>query len=495
MITRLKVNGFKNLNQVDVRFGPFTCIAGTNAVGKSNLFDAIRFLSELTWKSLHDAARSVRSEGQKASDVRDIFYKSRDTYADLIEFEVDMIIPEEANDELGQKAKASIRTVRYILKLRCRQEDEDQYLEIDTEELLPITQTEAKRALYFENSGKWRKSVINGVRRSGAAFISTIDKEESNEGDIPKVIRTVRLHMDQEKGKPFDRISSKLPRTVLSTLTAEYPTALVTQQEMRLWIMLQLEPTALRRSDDFEKRKHARLEANGAHIPATVSRIQSENIDQDIYQQLANRLTELVEDIREIKIDKDDKRELLTIMVRFKDGNFFPARSLSDGTLRFLGLAVLEKDVNSGNVICLEEPENGIHPEKIGAILQLLQDIAVDPNQPEEKNNPLRQVILNTHSPLVVQQVPEDSLLMATGAEIYSQITQNKQKTVRFTPLQGTWRTKTPENENMSASLGNLLVYLGSPSSLEISHLSRPSRKNRVIDRQDVKQLLLPFSL
>lgn len=34
MLTRLKVSGFKNLVDVDVRFGPFTCIAGANGVGK-----------------------------------------------------------------------------------------------------------------------------------------------------------------------------------------------------------------------------------------------------------------------------------------------------------------------------------------------------------------------------------------------------------------------------------------------------------------------------
>jgi recombinational DNA repair ATPase RecF len=41
MLTRLKVDGFKNLDGVDVRFGAFTCVVGANGVGKSNLFDAI----------------------------------------------------------------------------------------------------------------------------------------------------------------------------------------------------------------------------------------------------------------------------------------------------------------------------------------------------------------------------------------------------------------------------------------------------------------------
>ena len=47
MLTRLQVSGFKNLVDVDVRFGPFTCIAGANGTGKSNLFDAIQFMSRL----------------------------------------------------------------------------------------------------------------------------------------------------------------------------------------------------------------------------------------------------------------------------------------------------------------------------------------------------------------------------------------------------------------------------------------------------------------
>ena len=46
-------------------------------------------------------------------------------------------------------------------------------------------------------------------------------------------------------------------------------------------------------------------------------------------------------------------------------------------------------------------------------ILRLLQDIATDVNEPISPDNPLRQVIVNTHSPAVVAQMPEDSLLIA----------------------------------------------------------------------------------
>ena len=59
MLTRLKVSGFKNLIDIDVPLGTFTCVAGANGTGKSNLFDAIQFLSALANQTLIDAARSV----------------------------------------------------------------------------------------------------------------------------------------------------------------------------------------------------------------------------------------------------------------------------------------------------------------------------------------------------------------------------------------------------------------------------------------------------
>jgi AAA15 family ATPase/GTPase len=46
MITRLEVDGFKKLLNLQVDLGPFTCIAGVNGAGKLNLFDAVQFLAE-----------------------------------------------------------------------------------------------------------------------------------------------------------------------------------------------------------------------------------------------------------------------------------------------------------------------------------------------------------------------------------------------------------------------------------------------------------------
>ncbi|MFI5163967.1 MAG: AAA family ATPase [Bacteroidia bacterium] len=487
MITRLKIDGFKNLVGVDIRFGPLTCIAGLNAVGKSNLFDAIRFLSDLADKTLISAAVSVRSEGQKNADIRSLFHRvgNAEGYrAERMSFEVEMLIPKIGIDELGQTAEATITSVKYSLILKLISDNSingDVRIEIEKEELVPITQTQAKKNVRYYASEPWMKSVIKGKR--GTPFIST----------TPDNI--VRLHSDlggDKGGRPLNRQVMQLKKTVLSSVDAsQSPTALIVKNEMMSWRMLQLEPSSLRQSDELHSIQNARLGADGAHLPATLYRLQLENEKTknppNIYKLLSNRLSELVDDISDLEVDKDDKRELLTLIVKDKNGTPHPARALSDGTLRFIGLAVLELDNQSNGVICLEEPENGIHPEKIASVIKLLEDICTDTEMAIGDDNPLRQVIINTHSPLVVQEIYDDSLLMA---ELKEDMTDKKihfKKTV-FNPLISTWRTKIDKNTR-PVSKGKLLAYLGASDNEQKTEISYAAEQNAVYHSSHKKRL------
>src|SRR5436190_8699556 len=123
MLTRLKVDGFKNLVNVDVRFGPFTCIAGANGVGKSNLFDAITFLSALADRPLMDAALLVRDEGRRTTDVRGLFFRTGPHYSEEMTFQAEMIVPAVGPDNLGQEATASSTFLRYTVRLAHRTGD------------------------------------------------------------------------------------------------------------------------------------------------------------------------------------------------------------------------------------------------------------------------------------------------------------------------------------------------------------------------------------
>jgi len=233
-----------------------------------------------------------------------------------------------------------------------------------------------------------------------------------------------------------------MPRTLLSTVTAESPTAFLVRQEMRNWIMLQFEPNALRQPNSIFEVKNAKISANGFNVPATLYRLFNEKKEKDIYQMLTNKVKDLVSDVDEIYVEKDEKRDLLTLQIRFKDGLILPAQSLSDGTLRFLGLAVIREDNEHSGLICLEEPENGINPQKIDEMVNLLEDMVTDTEYSVDEDNPLRQMIINSHSPKVVNVVSDESLYLATEDEIFLESFGKKVKYTRFLALPETWRTE-----------------------------------------------------
>jgi predicted ATPase len=428
-------------------------------------FDAIHFLSALANRTLMEAALSVRSEKVTNADVRSLFHKIGEGSSNHMSFEAEMISPTEAVDDLGQKAKATANFLRYYLELRYR-EDNEQFssamgpLEILREELTHIHQREASRHLLFPHSpSKWRKTAVKVARRA-APFIST---------DDDGINRIIKLHQDGggRRGRAVSNPANQ-PRTVLSVANAsESPTVLCARREMESWQMLQLEPSSLREPDSI--RAPSRLESNGLHLPKTLYYLarhpvlsaiikRNEAINEErCYSRIASRLTELVNDVDKVWVDYDEKRELLTLMVADKDGTKHPARSLSDGTLRFLALAILEQDPRTRGLICLEEPENGIHPERIPAMLNLLRDIAVDVQEGLDDSNPLRQVVVNTHSPAVVLEVPDDTLLVVESLE---QISGKKRySAANFSCLTDTWRSGTG-NTIRTVPKGQLLSYL-----------------------------------
>lgn len=503
MLTRLKVTGFKNLVDVDVWFGPFTCIAGANGVGKSNLFDAITFLRLLSSKPVLDAALSVRDESSRSGDVRSLFFQMGDTHARLMKFEAWMITPKEGVDDLRQKVTASNTLLKYELHLGYRGEQADEGpLEIKHERLTHVTAGDAHEMVRFNHSAQlWRREIVVSRRRS----------RERN-GFIETEGSTIRVHQDQKAGKPRERLAAILPRTVLSSVNAsESPTVVVARNEMASWRFLQFEPSALRSPDPF--RADRLVGANGSHLAATLHALdRSSNGNHGTAptarEAVARRVAQLVHDVREVWVDEDQTREIFTLMARLSDGTPHAARSLSDGTLRFLALAIIEQTPQSGGLYCLEEPENGIHPERIPAMLRLLSDIAVDPEQPPgDTDNPLRQVIINTHAPQVVAEVSDDSLLVARSIRTTLSAEQAGDLDVEpdqigrptqlasFSALNDTWRTK-PDKQDRApmseTSRGDLLAYLNPVAQTQPSAaLEEPPRRRRVIDREDIRQLLL----
>jgi predicted ATPase len=257
---------------------------------------------------------------------------------------------------------------------------------------------------------------------------------------------------------------------VVSTITVgDDPTVLAARREMQSWRRLALEPTALRTADRFTDPRI--MSSDGSHLPATLYRIAQSNGNgarpEDVLARVASRLSELTGvSVKQLEIDADDTRELLTLRLVERSGVDIPARSLSEGTLRFLALCVLLEDPDFGGVVCMEEPENGIHPANIKAMLDLLQDLAVDPREAPGLDNPVRQVIVNTHSPVVVQVINPNDLLFASGKPIEFE-DGSIYNALELRPMRGSWRAEAKGSRPIGKA--DLIPYLTTPAERQLS--------------------------
>ena len=345
-----------------------------------------------------------------------------------------MILPRTAIDDLGQTATATTTFVEYDIVLGVRSPAPHRPvadIEIISEQLLPIKIGDAPSRLRFDHSVAWRKSVLKGGR--GNPLIST----ETTPGGT-----NVKRHQDGKSGRAAGLSTASLPRTVLSSATAsESPTALVVKREMESWRLLQLEPSHLREPADYYAPEE--LDPSGRYLPALLHRLDRSDLPDEpgaTLASLANRLSELVRETRAIGIDRDDARQQTTLHLSDMSGGRYPARALSDGTLRFLALLALDLDPAASSLLCLEEPENGIHPERIPRILSLLEQMPTDTSEEVGEANPLRQVIINTHSPLVVGGTGVDDLIVVRLRR-YPR-SGSHPKLPQFLGCEGSWRAR-----------------------------------------------------
>ena len=88
------------------------------------------------------------------------------------------------------------------------------------------------------------------------------------------------------------------------------------------------------------------------------------------------------------------------LKLTYTGGYTVTSSGLSNGTLRILAMTILPYLPNSPALLCLEEPENGIHPRGIEIMLQSLSSIYDS------------QVWVSTHSPVVLAHTNLKSIIV-----------------------------------------------------------------------------------
>ena len=124
------------------------------------------------------------------------------------------------------------------------------------------------------------------------------------------------------------------------------------------------------------------------------------------FNQLEERLLSLIPNVSGIVLDRQQETNQFLLFLRDRFSNFLvPAQDISDGTLRLLAFLTSLYAIDSSNIICFEEPENGIHPWLLHEIVDLLNHVST-----EGINGRPVQVLITTHSPAFLNLVKPEQM-------------------------------------------------------------------------------------
>ena len=349
MLTQLSVRGFKSLDDVQVELPSLAVLFGPNAAGKSNLLDAIQALSWIgNARTLFDALGGpfpVRGHAFEA------FSFASGGVSDLL-----------MKGSARFSLEAEVRTGKGRYRYRVAPE-------IDFRSgQLSITDE------YLAQLG------VAGNTRGNPA----IERVES------------KLHI-RRKGKPAHPRQEEigLNHSVLSDRSLSgngYPWLEQVRTELAGWRTYYYEPRLAMRAEESPADVYD-IGIHGEFIASFLYKLRAEYPKH--FDAVSRALRSIVPSVEELSVELDERRGTLNLLIR-QAGVEYPSRVLSEGTLRVLALCAVAVNPWGGSLVALEEPENGVHPRRLELIARLLLSLAEQPG---------RQVVVTTHSPLFVDAV------------------------------------------------------------------------------------------
>lgn len=167
------------------------------------------------------------------------------------------------------------------------------------------------------------------------------------------------------------------------------------QASLRGATFLDIQPSRMR---GYVPATSAPLASSGENLSAVLAHLCE---DPRQKEDIVDWISELCEpDVENIEFVRTELQDVMLQLVE-RGGQKISARSLSDGTLRFLGELVALMTAPEGSMLLLEEPDVGLHPPRIHLLAQLLESFT-------QKRN--IQVIAATHSPTLLEHLGKAAL-------------------------------------------------------------------------------------
>lgn len=419
MITRLEATRYRCFEHLGVDVGEFRVLVGANGSGKTTLLDLPGLLGDLLdAKYVVDAfvpRRRKSSEGKaRAGSLRELVFAGR---GDDFSFAIEAKLPEAIQAKLvegmfqrlgkaqRQKYQSSLDIdnrrwpshIRYELGLRVS-EDRDlhvvqEYLFVFPEAFKPNrTEPGYQGVRVRERSRKGWRMILQREFGQTAEFTPEVP--------IPgKRTRTTKVGIG-------DTLLA-MPRMLFES-EHEYPAA--------RWLHNLLTTETVFLNPDWEAMRFAcppgqpkTITPDGRNAPWLAMELKRQDAPVDTpvtyrserYTDWLSHVQTALPQVEDIDVREREDDHHSYFVVRYRGGFEVPSSGLSDGTLRILTLTLLPYLNKQPSILVTEEPENGIHPRAIEAVLQSLSSMYDS------------QVWVSSHSPVVLAQARLEHLVCA----------------------------------------------------------------------------------
>ncbi len=384
MIRRVRIQGYKSIQDVEIHFGPLMVVFGPNAAGKSNLLDALALLSRMvTSRTLQEAFERHRGTPLEAfhygsMGLRGLLQQERAQLGIEIDVELSPSVVREVEQQIDRiqrglsgedkentrpRQQVPERLLRYrvIIEIIPRTGS----LRVVNEEMIALTPNREEKD-----------------PQSRKPFIYRVEK-----GLLLRTERQARLTI-YPIGLDHLLVSQPLS-------PPHYPHITAFREELARWRFYHFDPQGMRKP--FPLKEANDLGPFGEDLAVFYHTLRRKNREQ--FDDVLSELQKLIPSVEQIntQLTPDGFVELSVV----ENGVPHSARVVSDGALRLLGLLAATNPLSPVTLIGYEEPENSIPSHLLPYVANLLKDTARRGVQ----------IVVNTHSPLFLECFDQSALV------------------------------------------------------------------------------------
>lgn len=406
MLKRIRIQGYKSLVDVEVNLGHLAVLVGPNASGKSNFLDVLQLLSQIaTCQTLEEAfdppyrGLPLESFTFGKEGVESLLKKEKVSFSIEVDVQLSTAVIESVNQHIREIREKTGKDAQDIGKSIPKR-------------LPPVRERDLRYRIEIEMLPKL------GILRVADEYLAALSAKGHPKGNKKPFLEKMedRLHLRMEGQAHPLYYECYLDYSILSRAhyPPHYPHMVAMRQELASWFTFYLEPREQMRLPNPVKAVH-HIGLMGEDLAAFLNTLRT--LDEQQFRSIEKSLCTMIPSITGIDVSVNKLGE---VELDLHEGNKrVSIRILSEGTLRILGLLALTVAKERPSLVGFEEPENGIHPRRISLIVEFLKTRMILEDT---------QFVVTTHSPLLMDLVPIESLYVCrkvngnTEIELFTQM-------------------------------------------------------------------------